>query len=59
MRGEMVDAFRLMRMLELMEQGGHREHRTYDNRGREQLDDVAVLCGDCHGAFHAARSLSR
>lgn len=27
-------------------------HRTYERRGRELLDDLTVLCVDCHGKFH-------
>lgn len=27
-------------------------HRTYENRGREPLSDLVVLCGECHALFH-------
>lgn len=27
-------------------------HRTYERRGVERLDDLTLLCGDCHSAFH-------
>ena len=27
-------------------------HRTYDRRGRERLEDLTVLCDECHGLFH-------
>jgi 5-methylcytosine-specific restriction endonuclease McrA len=27
-------------------------HRTYENRGNESLEDVIVLCKDCHEKFH-------
>lgn len=28
-------------------------HRTYDRRGREHINDLIVLCDDCHRRFHA------
>lgn len=30
----------------------HVHHRSYDNRGWENKDDVIVLCAICHGKFH-------
>lgn len=30
----------------------HVHHRTYANRGHEELIDLLVLCGDCHKLFH-------
>jgi hypothetical protein len=27
-------------------------HRTYERLGRESLDDLTVLCRDCHAKFH-------
>jgi 5-methylcytosine-specific restriction endonuclease McrA len=33
-------------------------HRTYVRRGRETRNDVIVLCGGCHGAFHKASTLA-
>ena len=27
-------------------------HRTYDRRGYEDMDDLTVLCQDCHAKFH-------
>jgi hypothetical protein len=33
-------------------------HRTYARRGHELLDDVTVLCGGCHKAFHENRRLA-
>ena len=27
-------------------------HRSYENRGQEQYNDVIVLCHDCHSKFH-------
>jgi len=27
-------------------------HRTYERRGRERLDDLIVLCFDCHARYH-------
>lgn len=33
-------------------------HRTYENRGNEQLDDLLVLCNDCHKLFHENGKLS-
>lgn len=30
----------------------HVHHRTYENRGYEQNDDLIVLCADCHRKFH-------
>lgn len=32
----------------------HVHHRTYDRRGQERLDDLLVLCEECHGRFHDA-----
>jgi hypothetical protein len=29
-------------------------HRTYARLGRELIEDVTVLCRDCHGRFHEA-----
>jgi len=30
----------------------HVHHRTYDRLGHEALDDLTVLCKDCHSKFH-------
>lgn len=30
----------------------HVHHRSYENRGQEPLNDLIVLCADCHGKFH-------
>jgi len=30
----------------------HVHHRTYRNRGRENLKDLTVLCQECHSLFH-------
>ena len=30
----------------------HVHHRTYENRGDERLEDLAVLCEDCHKLYH-------
>jgi hypothetical protein len=30
----------------------HVHHRTYERRGEERVDDLAVLCEDCHLAVH-------
>lgn len=27
-------------------------HKTYENRGQEPLEDLIVLCRDCHSKFH-------
>lgn len=27
-------------------------HKTYENRGNERLEDLIVLCEDCHAKFH-------
>ena len=27
-------------------------HRTYENRGNELINDLIVLCSDCHKTFH-------
>jgi len=27
-------------------------HRTYENLGNEQLEDLTVLCRDCHSLYH-------
>lgn len=32
--------------------GLHLHHMTYERLGRERLEDVAWLCGDCHHALH-------
>jgi len=34
-------------------------HRTYEHIGREELDDLTVLCRKCHGIFHGNTRLSR
>lgn len=53
-----------------LERAGHRcqvcnaserlnvHHRTYEARGCESLDDLTVLCRDCHGLFHEHRVLA-
>lgn len=33
-------------------------HRTYVRRGREQPEDVTVLCHGCHETFHKQRKLA-
>jgi 5-methylcytosine-specific restriction endonuclease McrA len=35
----------------------HVHHRTYARRGRELLEDLIVLCSECHALFHGARRL--
>lgn len=35
----------------------HIHHRTYKRRGYEELDDLIVLCADCHSLFHTHRRL--
>ena len=30
----------------------HAHHRTYDRLGRENLNDITVLCAGCHKIFH-------
>jgi 5-methylcytosine-specific restriction endonuclease McrA len=32
----------------------HVHHRTYENRGDEDVSDLTVLCSDCHDVFHRA-----
>lgn len=32
----------------------HVHHRTYENRGDEDLSDLTVLCADCHRIYHDA-----
>ena len=27
-------------------------HRTYERLGRERVDDIIVLCRDCHQRYH-------
>lgn len=34
-------------------------HRTYDRRGNEALDDVIVLCSECHRLFHEHGRLAK
>ncbi len=34
-------------------------HRTYDNLGAEESNDIVCLCSKCHGLFHAESSLKR
>jgi len=36
----------------------HVHHRTYENRGDEQLEDLTVLCDDCHVLYHHKDSIS-
>lgn len=37
--------------------GLHVHHRTYENRGDEQPEDVTVLCATCHKLFHDNRKV--
>lgn len=37
----------------------HVHHRTYENRGCENVGDLIVLCADCHGQFHEKLELSK
>ena len=30
----------------------HAHHRTYDQLGFEKIEDITVLCADCHAKFH-------
>ena len=32
--------------------GLHAHHRTYERLGNELLEDITVLCADCHAKFH-------
>lgn len=32
-------------------------HRTYERLGREKLEDLTVLCKECHELFHEHRKL--
>lgn len=32
-------------------------HRTYENRGDETMNDLTLLCRECHALFHKHRSL--
>jgi len=32
-------------------------HRTYERLGAERLDDLTVLCKDCHDLFHQTRGM--
>jgi 5-methylcytosine-specific restriction endonuclease McrA len=34
-------------------------HRTYENLGRERLDDVEVLCPACHRNEHIPRNVKK
>jgi replicative DNA helicase len=36
----------------------HVHHRTYENRGDEQLENLTVLCDDCHMLYHHKDSIS-
>ena len=36
----------------------HTHHRTYDNLGHENDEDLIVLCADCHSLFHRERKLN-
>jgi hypothetical protein len=31
-------------------------HRTYENKGKEKLGDLTVLCRECHTKFHKGTS---
>lgn len=35
----------------------HVHHRTYENRGDEDLSDLTALCADCHRIYHDARKI--
>lgn len=37
----------------------HVHHRTYENRGNEQPEDVIVLCSSCHSLFHKNGKLTK
>ena len=62
-----TDHWQQVRLLAL-EAAGHRcqvcnspdqldvHHRTYERLGHEDLSDLTVLCGTCHGIFHESRS---
>ncbi len=42
--------------------GGSRlevHHRTYDRLGKERVDDLTVLCDECHRAFHKVGRITR
>lgn len=30
----------------------HVHHKSYENRGNETMDDLILLCSDCHAKFH-------
>ena len=30
----------------------HAHHRTYERLGHERIEDITVLCADCHAKFH-------
>lgn len=34
-------------------------HRSYENRGDERMEDVIVLCRDCHTTFHERLAAGR
>lgn len=34
-------------------------HRTYERVGAERIDDLTVLCADCHKLFHHHRRVER
>jgi replicative DNA helicase len=36
----------------------HVHHRTYENRGDEQLENLTVLCDECHMLYHHKDSIS-
>jgi len=37
----------------------HVHHRTYENRGHENYEDVIVLCGNCHHLFHKTKHIEK
>jgi len=37
----------------------HVHHKTYERRGRERLDDLQVLCENCHYGVHTVELLSK
>lgn len=36
----------------------HVHHRNYSRLGNERIEDLTVLCADCHALFHANRKLA-
>lgn len=53
-RGEVLRRARYRCQICNSDYGLHVHHRTYENRGDEDLSDLTALCSDCHRIYHQA-----